>query len=73
MEEIAVLQNQMSGHPLSRIEQVVDVSELVTAQQYIIENVRVDPLILEYIVSMAEATRRHDEIYLGASPRGALA
>ncbi|MDQ2785608.1 MAG: MoxR family ATPase, partial [Chloroflexota bacterium] len=72
MEEIAVLQNQMSGHPLSRIEQVVDVSELVTAQQYIIENVRVDPLILEYIVSMAEATRRHDEIYLGASPRGTL-
>ena len=72
MEEIAVLQNQMSGHPLSRIEQVVDVSELVEAQQFIIENVRVDPLLLEYIVSMAEATRRHDEIYLGASPRGTL-
>jgi len=72
MEEIAVLQNQMSGHPLSRIEQVVDVSELVAAQQYILENVRVDPLILEYMVSMAEATRRHDEIYLGASPRGTL-
>ena len=72
MEEISVLQNQMSGHPLSRIEQVVDVSELVMAQQYIIENVRVDPLILEYIVSMSEATRRHDEIYLGASPRGTL-
>ncbi len=72
MEEIAVLQNQMSGHPLSRIEQVVDVGELVEAQQFILENVRVDPLILEYMVSMAEATRRHDEIYLGASPRGAL-
>ncbi|MHB8645240.1 MAG: AAA family ATPase [Thermomicrobiales bacterium] len=72
MEEIAVLQNQMSGHPLSRIEQVVDVSELVAAQTYILENVRVDPLILEYMVSMAEATRRHDEIYLGASPRGTL-
>ncbi|MDQ6604832.1 MAG: MoxR family ATPase [Chloroflexota bacterium] len=72
MEEIAVLQNQMSGHPLSRIEQVVDVSELIEAQQFILENVRVDPLILEYMVSMVEATRRHDEIYLGASPRGAL-
>jgi MoxR-like ATPase len=72
MEEIAVLQNQMTGHPLSRIEQVVDVSELVEAQQFILENVRVDPLILEYMVAMAEATRRHDEIYLGASPRGTL-
>src|SRR5947209_5430084 len=72
MEEISVLQNQMSGHPLSRIEQVVDVDELIEAQRYILDNVRVDPLILEYMVSLAEATRRHDEIYLGASPRGAL-
>jgi len=72
MEEIAVLQAQMGGHPLSRIDQVVDISELITAQQYILENVRVDPLILEYMVSLSEATRRHDEIYLGSSPRGSL-
>ncbi|MGH9174437.1 MAG: AAA family ATPase, partial [Vicinamibacterales bacterium] len=26
-----------------------------------------------YIVDLVEATRRHDEIYLGASPRGSLA
>jgi len=72
MEEISVLQNQMSGHPLTRIEQVVGVDELIEAQRYLLDNVRVDPLILEYMVSLAEATRRHDEIYLGASPRGAL-
>lgn len=72
MEEIAILQGQMGGHPLRNIEQVVDVSELIVAQQYLLDNVRVDPLILEYMVSMAEATRRHDEIYLGASPRGSL-
>ncbi len=46
MEEIAVLQAQMGGHPLSRIDQVVDISELIAAQQFILENVRVDPLIL---------------------------
>ncbi len=72
MEEVNVLQSQMTGHPLAHIEQVVDVAELVAAQQFLLENVRVDPLILEYMVSLAEATRRHDEIYLGASPRGAL-
>jgi MoxR-like ATPase len=72
MEEISVLQNQMSGHPLSRISQVVAVDELIEAQQFILENVRVDPLIFEYMVSLAEATRRHDGIYLGASTRGAL-
>src|SRR5689334_2231557 len=42
MEEINILQSQMSGHPLSRIEQVVAVNELIAAQQYILENVRVD-------------------------------
>jgi len=72
MEEISVLQNQMSGHPLSRIEQVIDVNELIEAQRFILDNIRVDPLILEYMVSLTEATRRHDEIYLGASPRGTL-
>ncbi len=73
IEEINVLQNQMGGHPLARVGQVVDISELLTAQRYILENVRVDPLILEYLVSLSEATRRHDEIYLGGSPRGSLA
>ena len=73
LEEINVLQGQMGGHPLARVSQVVDISELLTAQRYILENVRVDPLILEYLVSLSEATRRHDEIYLGSSPRGSLA
>ncbi len=72
LEEIAILQNQMSGHPLTRIEQVVDVDELITAQRYLLDNVRVDPLLFEYMVSLAEATRRHDEVYLGSSPRGSL-
>jgi MoxR-like ATPase len=27
----------------------------------------------EYIVTLVEATRNHDDVYLGASPRGSLA
>jgi MoxR-like ATPase len=30
-------------------------------------------LIKEYIVSLVSATRRHEDVYLGASPRGSLA
>ena len=29
--------------------------------------------IREYIVSLVEATRKHDDVFLGASPRGSLA
>jgi MoxR-like ATPase len=29
----------------------------------------VDPLIVDYVVALAEATRRHPDLALGASPR----
>jgi MoxR-like ATPase len=70
-EEIEVLNRQEQTHPLGRLEQVVDASELVAGQQAI-KSVHVDRLIKEYIVGVVSATRRHDDIYLGASPRGSL-
>ena len=38
-----------------------------------IKEIYVDPLIKQYIVSMVDATRQHESVYLGASPRGSLA
>jgi MoxR-like ATPase len=70
-EEIEVLSRQEQSHPLGRLEQVVDAAELVAGQQAI-KSVHVDRLIKEYIVGVVSATRRHDDIYLGASPRGSL-
>jgi MoxR-like ATPase len=35
--------------------------------------VYVDPLVKEYILALIDATRKHPDIYLGASPRGSLA
>ena len=32
-----------------------------------------DPLIKQYIVNLVTATREHESVYLGASPRGSLA
>lgn len=71
-EEIEVLTRQQQSHPLADLEQVIDVAELIAAQQAI-RSVHVDRLIREYIVVVVEATRRHDDVYLGASPRGSLA
>jgi MoxR-like ATPase len=70
-EEIEVLNRQEQVHPLGKLEQVVDASELVAGQQAI-KSVHVDRLIKEYIVAVVSATRRHDDVYLGASPRGSL-
>jgi MoxR-like ATPase len=38
-----------------------------------VTDVYVDDLIKEYIVTLSNATRKHPDIYLGASPRGSLA
>ncbi len=70
--EIDILNRQQFAHPLDSLGQAVDVQELIDAQAAV-KQVHVDDLIKEYIVDLVEATRRHDDIYLGASPRGSLA
>jgi MoxR-like ATPase len=59
-------------HPLDEIGQVIGVEELVAVQQRV-RRVYVDRFIVEYIVDVATATRDHQEVYLGASPRGSSA
>lgn len=71
-EEIAILDSQQYTHPVETLEQVIDVQELLEAQEKVKE-VYVDPLVKEYIVRLVNATRDHPDIYLGASPRGSLA
>ena len=71
-DEVAILDAQQFVHPLTKIEQVVGVEALVTAQEKLKE-VYVDPLVKRYIVDIITQTRRHPDIYLGASPRGSLA
>jgi MoxR-like ATPase len=70
--EIDVLQRQSQTHPLDSLQQVVGVDELIAAQDAV-KTVHIERLILEYIVSLVEASRNHDDVYLGASPRGSLA
>lgn len=71
-EEVQMLESQQRVHPIDQVRQVITAQELITAQQAIRE-IYVDRLIKEYIVSIVEATRRHPDVYLGASPRGSLA
>ena len=69
--EAAILDEQRTRHPLETIGQVVDVDELLTAQAEVRE-LYVDDLIKHYIVDVVSRTRKHDDVYLGASPRGSL-
>ena len=70
--ELEMLDRQHRSHPLDTLQQVVRVEDLVRAQAAV-KDVHVAPPVKEYIVSLVEATRLHDDVYLGASPRGSLA
>ena len=71
-DEIIILDSQQYIHPVEEIDQVVSVEELLEAQEQVKE-VYIDALVKEYIVAIVNATRKHPDIYLGASPRGSLA
>lgn len=70
-DEITILETQQEVHPLEELGQVVDATELVHAQSAV-KAIYVDRLVSEYIVNITAATREHEDIYLGASPRGSL-
>jgi MoxR-like ATPase len=71
-DEVAILESQQFTHPIDETQQVVAVDELIDAQEEI-RAVYVDRQIKQYIVDLVSITRTHDDVYLGASPRGSLA
>jgi MoxR-like ATPase len=71
-EEITMLESQQHHHPLDDLQQVVSGDELVKAQAAV-RNIYSNYDIKQYIINLVTTTRVHPDIYLGASPRGAIA
>jgi MoxR-like ATPase len=71
-DEMNILDTHQFHHPLDDLEQIMVAEDLVMIQKQI-RSIHVDPSIREYIVAIANATRNHNNIYLGSSPRGSLA
>jgi MoxR-like ATPase len=71
-EEAAILDRFRMSDPLPDLKAVTTPQELMDLQ---VERrqVRVEDTLRDYIVSVARATRKHQEIELGASPRATLA
>jgi len=71
-DEILVLERQQYKHPFVDLEQEAPVEELMKVQEAI-KGVYVSNALKQYIVNIVHQTRKHAEVYLGASPRGSLA
>jgi MoxR-like ATPase len=71
-DEVNILERQQYQHPVNDLQQVASAEELLKAQEAI-KSIYVAPAVKHYIVELAHQTRQHEDVYLGASPRGSLA
>ena len=70
--EREILRTQPSRTRLGILTPVISIPEVIELQNHVL-SVRIDDALCEYILSIAEATRRSDELIIGLSPRGSLA
>jgi len=71
-DELRIIREQRSGHPLGQLEAVVSVDDILLLQSAV-EDVYVDELVERWIVALVRATRTLDTVAIGASVRGSLA
>jgi MoxR-like ATPase len=70
-EELSVIEQQERTHPIDKLEAVANPEDIISLQDAA-KNIYVDGAVREYIVGLIEATRAHEDISLGASPRASL-
>ena len=70
-EELRILEDQVSVHPLDTLKPVMSLATLC-ALQAAVREVAVEASVLDYIVRLVGRTREVGQLRLGASPRGAL-
>ena len=71
-DEVLIMEAQQLVHPIESLEQVTSPDEILATQRAVRE-IYADALIKDYIAALVNATRQHESVYLGASPRGSLA
>ncbi|MAE63055.1 MAG: ATPase [Phycisphaeraceae bacterium] len=71
-DEARILEIDPARTALADLEPVMTAAELVKLQQ-MVPSIQVDPSLADYIIRIANATRNHDQLQIGVSPRGSLA
>ncbi len=71
-DEARVLELRPSAHKLGELKPVIDAARVITLQERT-DAARLDRSLIDYIIAIATATRGHEALQLGVSPRGALA
>lgn len=67
-----ILVSQSHGHPIEQLQPICTLEQLVDARADI-RGVYTAPAIVDYVIALADQTRRSASVSIGASPRGSLA
>lgn len=71
-DELAMVERFMTDEPLAELTSVCTKEMIVSLQQEC-RKVYIHPELMNYLISITQATRRHPKIACGVSPRGTLA
>jgi MoxR-like ATPase len=71
-DEARIVEEQMGGHPLARLEPVIDLADVMTLRAAV-GGVFVHEAVARWIVDLVRATRDLDIVAIGSSVRGTLA
>ena len=71
-EELSIVDAQLHGHPLGRLQPVVGLEHLSAAIEAV-EDVYIDPLLKRWALELVRETRTLELVDVGASVRGSLA
>lgn len=71
-EELDILKRNKGAKPLEELRPVAQAEDILRLREQH-RRITCAPPVMEYIVSIAEATRNNEKILLGVSPRGSLA
>src|SRR5215213_1629826 len=71
-EEGRMLQRLQKSHPIDDLASVANAAEVLACQEAV-RDVHVDDKVRKYLLEIVQATREHNEVLLGGSPRASIA
>lgn len=71
-EEMDILRNHRSRQNVTKLSAVASAQDVLEMQRQL-DTIICAPPVMDYIVSIVEATRMMDDVQMGASPRGSIA
>jgi MoxR-like ATPase len=71
-EELQMLQKQIQPITINDLQPCISLEEVLKLQK-LVNEVKIEAVLQQYMIRLVSATRNHDEITLGVSPRGTVA